>query len=224
MAVCSCTVTGTTFKVMSSIVLPGTPAVLLLASSGLPAQHGGVVSRVHRNGLAVEFSAAPPIQEGQRVAVVVGERGERMVASVVCRAFRSGVAVLQLASEWRPFHVREHERYEADLVVRLQCLSSRDAHDGTVTNLSAGGVAVRTAFDPDEREVRLSFGSDEFRTWVDCRLVATTDDEEREHLVHLAFRDLATAQRAVVRRVLAALKAQAEAELEEEQRRSRRVV
>ena len=204
---------------MWELLAPGAQAVLTLPGEQSPTQHAGVVSQLREEVLVVDFDDVPPVEVERTFVLVVGNQGARTVMNIRCRAIRQRTVVFEVVGRPRPLQVRTHERYQADMGVRLREHGESDSWEGTALNISASGLAVLTTTLPEGNEVEIAFGIDEFAIWTNCRQVGTSGTES--NVIHLAYTNGLEA--ALLRRLLASIAARDEADRDAEKRRRRRV-
>ena len=189
----------------------GSPAVLVSTAHGAAKQVAGVVTSTTGAGIAVRLAMPSPLRFFERALLVVGIPGSRQVARVRQVGAQGLVVVLERVEDWRPFVVRDAERYQTDLAARVYVRASVDPVAARVLDLGSGGAAVSLAEPVEAEAVDLSFGADDFQTMIRCRVVGTRGADGAQ-VLHLAFQELEEAGARLLQRLLATLAARRESD------------
>jgi hypothetical protein len=170
------------------------------AKAASPLPRSGVVVASRADAVSVKFDYDPRYGPDEPVLISAEIGVERAAASGRFVAASGQTAVFQLDSQWRPggsplAPARDGVRAEA----RSTLGQSRQR--ATVTNATERGATIEVAFKPGGSQIDLLVELASYSATLPCRVVSTSD--AGDHLLMLLeFRDLTTAQRAFVRRLV----------------------
>jgi hypothetical protein len=179
---------------------PGSPVVLVERNGATSAMREATFVSGRGSAVAVRLNDDCPFAPGATVLLVTGPMGNRWVTSARIAAVRGGALALHLGQ----FDPRSNPRYPTELRCEVRSVLGGSRQQGTVLDVSLGGLCVAVPAKPGGREVEIQVDSGGFAARLPCELMGTRADGERT-LLNLRFRELTPVQLAFVRNLVASL-------------------
>jgi hypothetical protein len=129
-----------------------------------------------------------PLMPGDAVVVTCGVVGQRLGVLAEFKESRGSSVVFRRQSPWHAIDTRIHRRYAARFAVAIADAEGQFA--GTVTDISRGGLALRTERAPNDAALVVTFdlGAGRVLT-LPCNAAGRGDGDEA-HRLHLSFGEL----------------------------------
>lgn len=188
---------------------PGMPLVAMLRDGSPPVQGVGTALAADGTMLAGRFECPPAWDAGHDVILVTSAAGVRRVAAAEIARVRGPVAVFRLSTPWRRFDGRANPRYAAGLKVEVRSMLGQMRQEGTVLDISLGGMAVAVATKPAGRQVEVIASSGPFGATLAAEVLAN-DAVNEQVILRLRFSDLSSSARSFVRNLVESARLAAE--------------
>lgn len=187
-------------------VRAGAPVQVIQRGANPPLQMHGVAVTGMGPVVAVRFETPWPGAPGDDVLLVAGDIGARMVARGRLHTMRASIASFEITDAWKPINLRANARFSTCLGAEVRSVLGQSRQNGTIIDISLGGMSVVTATKPGGREVAIVTTAGAYSATLPCEIVHTSRGQDCVTL-HLKFRELTAAQSAFVRNLVAAASA-----------------